>query len=261
MASSKQHGRRSAGAERLAEISVILPTRNERRHVPAFLASLHPMVELVVVDASDDGTAELVHKLRPARTVIIESRAGIAPARQVGARAASGSWLVFTDADVHFDPGYFRYLASAVESDAFYGPKHAMARFAFYNKLFNGGQRLSHRLGVPAASGSNMGVRRAVFESVGGFRLDLPVNEDTEFMMRVRRGGFRVDYVRRLAVRSLDDRRLHWGVARKLLHTIGRNFLLWLSLSVPVPARWLRSDWGYWSVRYARRPDLRDISS
>jgi len=254
-------GRRPAEAERLAKISVVLPTRNERRHIPAFLASLHPLVELIVVDASDDGTAELVQQLRPSRTVVIQSRAGIAPARQLGADAASGAWLVFTDADVHFDPGYFRYLASSVAADAFYGPKHATARFAFYNKVFNGGQRLSHRMGIPAASGSNMGVRRDVFVRAGGFRLDLPVNEDTELMMRVRHRGFRVDYVPRLAVRSLDDRRLHWGVARKLLHTLGRNLLLWLSLSVPVPRRLLRSDWGYWSMRHARRPDLRDLST
>lgn len=246
----------NTSAQRIAAISVIVPTRNERGHMRHFLASLHPAVELVVVDAGDDGTAELIQRLRPARTLVLRSPAGIAPARQLGACAASGEWLVFSDADVHFDPGYFRFLASSVDGDAFYGPKHATARFALYSRLFNTGQRLCQRLGIPAASGSNMGVRRAVFDSVGGFRLDLPVNEDTELMMRVRRAGFRVEYVRRLAVRSLDDRRLHQGVARKLLHTLGRTALLWLNLLIPVPGRWLRSDWGYWRLRHANRPDL-----
>lgn len=83
-----------------------------------------------------------------------------------------------------------------------------------------------HRLGIRAASGSNMGVRRDVFMRVGGFRMDLPVNEDTELMLRVQRCGFRVGYVRCLAVRWVDDRWLDAGVARTLTHTLSRNLLL-----------------------------------
>jgi glycosyltransferase involved in cell wall biosynthesis len=251
----------SGVTQQISRISVIVPTRNERNNVPHFLPSLHAHVELVVVDGSSDGTDQMIRKIRPHNTVVLRSDARIAQARQIGAEAASGDWLVFTDADVRFEPGYFGTLAALDDVIAFYGPKYATAQFSGYNRIFNAGQRLIHRLGIPAASGSNMGIRRDVFLRVGGFRLDLPVNEDTELMMRVQRRGIAVTYVRGLAVRSLDDRRLHRGVTRKVLHGLARNALLWLNLYVPIPKRWLRHDWGYWREAHARRADIRDVSA
>jgi glycosyltransferase involved in cell wall biosynthesis len=244
---------------KLEEISVIVPTRNEAHNIPHLLASLHPSVELIVVDASSDGTPAIVERLRPERTRIIRSEAKIAPARQIGAQAARGRWLIFSDADVRFEPGYFERLAMMGEAAAFYGPKYATGAHPYYSQFFNAGQRAIHRLGIPAASGSNMGLRREVFASIGGFRLDLPVNEDTEIMMRARRHGYDVAYVRALAVRSFDDRRLRLGVIRKLAHTVVRNLLLLINLYIPLPQRWLRHDWGYWSKRHAHRSDLRDV--
>ncbi len=235
----------------LQTISVVIPTRNEERNIVAFLATLHPAVELVVVDASDDHTDQLIMAIRPVRTTVIRSRAGIARARQIGAEVAQGRWIVFSDADVGFEPGYFSFLAQHISGDAFYGPKYSTATYRRYSQLFNASQWAFHRLGIPAASGSNMGLRREVFERVGGFRLDLPVNEDTELMMRVQRWGFRVDYIPELAVRSLDDRRLAHGVARKIVHSLSRNTLLFVSGYIPIPRRWLCHDWGYWSIRNA----------
>jgi glycosyltransferase involved in cell wall biosynthesis len=240
----------------LNDLSVVLPTRNERSNIGAFLASLHPAVELVVVDASDDGTDELIQQIRPDRTLVIRSDARIARARQIGAQAARGSWLLFTDADVRFEPGYFARLAHHGVAQAFYGPKHATPAYPRYSQFFNACQRTIHRLGIPAASGSNMGLHRNMFEQVGGFRLDLPVNEDTELMMRVRRYGAHVAYVRELSVRSLDDRRLNRGVLLKTLHSLSRNTLLFINLYIPLPRRWLCHDWGYWNMSHAHRTDL-----
>jgi glycosyltransferase involved in cell wall biosynthesis len=240
----------------LHDVSVILTTRNEAHNIPLFLASLHPAVELVVVDASDDGTDVIIEQLRPDRTQVIRSSAHIAPARQIGAQAAQGKWLLFSDADVCFEAGYFHYLVYHVKGDGFYGPKYATPAYPHYSRFFNACQRTIHRLGIPAASGSNMGMRRDVFEHIGGFRLDLPVNEDTELMMRACRQGFRIEYERRLSVRSIDDRRLDRGVALKTLHSLSRNVLLYVNLFIPLPRRWLCHDWGYWKISHAHRSDL-----
>jgi len=230
----------------LSQVSVVIPTRNEAQQVAAVLQALPPEVELVVVDASDDGTDRLVEALRPRRTQVIRSAAGIAAARQIGAQAATGEWLLFSDADVRFEEGFFARLPSRLDGDAFYGLKRATARYPRYGPWFNAAQRLLHALGVPAASGSNMAVRRTVFESVGGFRQDLPVNEDTELMMRIARRGYRVGCCPELVVRSLDDRRLDRGLVLKSLHSLGRGLLLWFDLRCGLPAAWLRHDWGYW---------------
>jgi glycosyltransferase involved in cell wall biosynthesis len=245
----------------LKTVSVIIPTRNERRNIAAFLHSLHPEIELIVVDASDDGTDTLITQLRPFRTRIVRSPIRIAPARQIGAGVARGDWLIFSDADVTFEPGYFDYFARHATGDAFYGPKYATTDHPHYSQFFNACQRFCHRLGIPAASGSNMGMRRSVFERLNGFCLDLSVNEDTELMMRARRENVQVDYVRQLAVRSIDDRRLDRGVVFKTLHSLGRNVMLFINLYVPLPKRWLRHDWGYWRIRNAHRSDLRDVST
>lgn len=241
----------------LSDISVIIPTRNEAHNIGACLATLPDEIELVVVDASDDGTDRIILQHRPERTRIIRSRARIALARELGAQTASGRWFVFSDADVAFEPGYFTHLVHHLPpgADAYYGPKHATAAYPRYSQFFNASQRAIHAFGIPAASGSNMGIRRDVFHRAGGFRLDLPVNEDTELMMRVSRRGFRVVYVPELAVRSLDDRRLDGGVVLKTLHSLSRNMLLFCNLSLPLPRRWLNHDWGYWRISHANRTD------
>jgi glycosyltransferase involved in cell wall biosynthesis len=239
----------------LDTISVIIPTRNEAVNISKFLASLPNEVELVVIDASDDGTDVIVEQQRPFNTQVIRLPLRIAAARQMGGQVARGDWLVFSDADVAFESGYFQYLANYVKADAFYGPKYATDTYRHYSQFFNGSQQALHAFGIPAASGSNMGMRRDVFLASEGFRLELPVNEDTELMLRIQHNGYRVAYVKKLAVHSLNDRRLDRGVVRKTLHSISRNILLLTNLYIPLPRTWLNHDWGYWSISHANCSD------
>jgi glycosyltransferase involved in cell wall biosynthesis len=228
--------------------SIIVPTKNEAALIGAFLAALPGSVELIVVDASDDDTPAIIERLRPQNTRIIRASAGIAEAREIGASAAHGDWLIFSDADVRFAPGYFDRFTRYTDADAIYGPKYATAAYGWYSCIFTGGQRLMHHLGFPAASGSNMAVRRDVLTSVGGFRCDLPVNEDSELFLRLAHRGYHVVFAPDLAVHSLDDRRLQRGAVRKLLHSTTRCALIALGMRMPLPQRLLRHDWGYWRM-------------
>ncbi|NWG22168.1 MAG: glycosyltransferase [Chloroflexi bacterium] len=229
-------------------LSVIIPTRNEAALIGAFLADLPERLELVVVDASDDDTPAIIERLRPRNTQVIRSPAGIAEAREIGAAAARGDWLLFSDADVRFAPGYFDRIQRYAAADAVYGPKYATTAYRWYSHAFTRGQRLAHMLGLPAASGSNMAVRRRILDAVGGFRRDLPVNEDSELFLRLAHRGYRIVFAPDLAVHSLDDRRLRRGAARKLLHSTARCALIALGLRMPLPQRLLRHDWGYWGA-------------
>jgi len=232
----------------ISPLSVVIPTRNEAALIGGFLAALPAPVELVVVDASDDDTPAIIERTRPHNTRIIRAPAGIAEAREIGAAAASGDWLIFSDADVHFAPGYFDRFTRYTNADAVYGPKYATTAYQWYSRIFTGGQRLAHTLGFPAASGSNMAVRRKVLTAVGGFRCDLPVNEDSELFLRLAHRGYHIVFAPDLAVHSLDDRRLRCGAARKLVHSTARCALIALGMRVPLPQRLLRHDWGYWST-------------
>lgn len=83
---------------RIEDLTIILPTRNERNNIRAFLASLPEDAQLIVVDASNDETPQLVRDIRPRNTTIIQQPCNVVAARQIGAEAANTPWLLFTDA-------------------------------------------------------------------------------------------------------------------------------------------------------------------
>jgi glycosyltransferase involved in cell wall biosynthesis len=226
------------------DITVILPTRNEEKNIGAFLASLPEACSLIVVDAGDDRTAELAAELRPARTHIVRLRSTIPEARQLGSELAKTEWLLFTDADVVFPSGYFEGLSAYEAYDCLYGPKLSRDRFHRYYRAFAFGQRLSHSLGIPAVTGSNLLVRRRVVMDIGGFDPELVCNEDSELGWRIKRSGYRIVFAPDLPVYATDHRRLERGIWRKTSHSVFRCLLLHYDL---IPVRWRGRDWGYWS--------------
>ena len=61
----------------LANLSVIVPTRNEAHNIGRLLASLPAAVRLRVVDASEDETVRRVQKLRPRNTTVLRNAANV----------------------------------------------------------------------------------------------------------------------------------------------------------------------------------------
>ncbi len=102
---------------KLTELTVIVPTRNEEKNIPRFLASVPEAVELIVVDASEDRTVEILKRERGSPLRVLRYYGNISQARQLGADSARTPWLLFSDADVEFPPGYFpRVLGHEGES-------------------------------------------------------------------------------------------------------------------------------------------------
>lgn len=225
------------------DVTIIVPTRNEVANIPAFLASIPPAVRLIVVDASDDETPDLIERLRPHNTQVLRRPTKIAEARQIGAEAAQTEWFLFTDADVIFAPDYFDHLTPYAHLDVVAGPKLSRDQYIEYYKWFSRGMQLLTNLGIASASGSNVLVRRRAFFDSGGFDLGLTVNEDSELAWRIQRHGFRVGFAPDLKVYARDHRRLNRGRTKKTLHTFVRCFLLYTGL---MPKSLRRKDWGYW---------------
>lgn len=228
---------------RLDDVTVIVPTRNEQSNILAFLESLPDRVSLIVIDASQDATLELVQRQRPAHTLVLRHPGNVAEARQVGAEAARTTWLLYTDADVVFAPDYFERLEGYHGYDVLYGPKLSSDEFAGYYRWFARGQQLLHWIGVPAASGSNLLITRHALFAAGGFDLRLSCNEDSELVWRVKWRGYPALFARDLVVYARDHRRLRRGRARKTMHSVIRCALLFSDL---MPDRWRDWDWGYW---------------
>lgn len=239
----------------LDAVTVIVPTKDEKENIERFLASLPVTVHLIVVDSSTDDTPEIVERVRRQRTTVVRESLSIPEARQRGAELAATEWLLYTDADVAFDDGYFEHLRDLrVGNDVggIVGTKATLEGFDTYHRWFRRGQRALHAVGVPAATGSNMLLRARVLRDIGGFDPSLTVNEDTEVMFRVRRFGYDVAFAPELVVRAFDHRRLEAGLARKIIHGAIRNTCLYFGI-------WDRqvraSDWGYWGTAHATRTD------
>jgi len=98
-------------------VSIVVAARDEAHTIEAGLASLlaqdHPDFEVIVVDdRSTDGTGEVVHRLALSDPRVRCVRVDVLPpgwlgknhALARGAELASGRYLLFTDADVVFEP-------------------------------------------------------------------------------------------------------------------------------------------------------------
>ncbi|MFN0071533.1 MAG: glycosyltransferase [Chloroflexota bacterium] len=229
-------------------MSVIVPTKNERENLPSFLESVPDDVEVILCDASDDGTPDLARVLRPRNLEVVAGQGSIAHARNQGASYAHGDLLIFTDADVQFGAGYWRLPRGTPPWDGLFGPKLSQGQFAeYYRSVASGQANMWQLFGIAVASGSNMIIRREVFHELGGFRPRLPCNEDTELFLRAGRLGYDIHFDEQLVVWATDHRRLARGVTRKSLHSLSRSLLLYATCRRVRLPRILRHDWSYWS--------------
>lgn len=102
-------------------LSVVIPAHNEQRVIEKCVKSLmaqnYPDLELVfVLDRCTDSTEEIVRKITAGddRVDIIDNEwcpddwAGKCFAAHQGSRAATGQWVLFSDADTVFDPNLCR---------------------------------------------------------------------------------------------------------------------------------------------------------
>ncbi|AOS44366.1 Poly-beta-1,6-N-acetyl-D-glucosamine synthase [Lacunisphaera limnophila] len=102
-------------------VSLVIAARNEGKTlgaaVPTMLALDYPDLELIAVnDRSEDDTGAVLEKLAAADprlrvvtvTALPEGWIGKNHALHTGAIEAAGEWILFTDADIHFQPDTLR---------------------------------------------------------------------------------------------------------------------------------------------------------
>ena len=208
-----------------AEISVIIPTRNEELALPGTLRHLLGQeggFEVFLVDGgSSDGTLGVAERWREIfrnsgrRLVVRGSEPGRAVQMNLGAREAEGDVLLFLHADTHLPEGAIRRIRKLLDDHRIIGGGFAH-RFqeknpwlwwvSLYSTLRGARRRFFY-------GDQGLFVRRAVFESLGGFRL-MPFLEDLDFAKRLRRSG-RVGFIP-LPVRTSGRRFLQVGFLRSL---------------------------------------------
>jgi glycosyltransferase involved in cell wall biosynthesis len=178
-------------------VSVVLPAFNEEKLLPAALAAVRAASaaftsrgwawECVVCDNnSTDGTAAAARAA--GATVVFEPVNQIGRARDAGARAATGEWLVFIDADSTPSPALFASIAERIASGRVLGGGSTVElepgtpRYArFVCGLWNLWSRLAGW-----AAGSCVWVEAEAFRAAGGFGTEYYAGEEVFLSRRLK---------------------------------------------------------------------------
>jgi glycosyltransferase involved in cell wall biosynthesis len=179
------------------KISVIVPAFNEEKFIARSLrkikaandafTSLGWQSEVIVCDNnSTDRTAEKAGAA--GATVVFEPVNQISRARNRGASAASGDWLVFVDADSYPSRELFADLAVVIQSGDCLGGGAVvkMDRAAGWTRVFIPLWNLISRVKRWAA-GSFIFCEGGVFRELGGFSRELYAGEELDFSERLKK--------------------------------------------------------------------------
>ncbi|TCU73595.1 glycosyl transferase family 2 [Bradyrhizobium sp. R2.2-H] len=193
--------RAPAGLRRLlpansVAVSVVIPAKNAAAYVGETLASALTQGDvgevIVVDDGSTDDTVAIVRAMRDPRLRLLHNdAAGVSAARNLGARHASGEWLLFLDADDRLRPGAVAALLSAAR-----GAPRAILVYGDYNTIDGEGRQIGRRdllkgrrkpsgdvlvqltAGNFIVNGGIVLTRADAFRAVGGFDVSLRYCED-----------------------------------------------------------------------------------
>lgn len=225
------------------KVSIIVPAFNEERLLGESLAQIKSAAsaftrhgwatELIVCDNnSNDRTAEIARAA--GALVVFEPVNQIARARNRGAAAATGDWLVFVDADSRPSAGLLGEVAEEIQSGRCLagGATVRMDEKYWPAEFFTGLWNFSSRMGRWLA-GSFIFVDAAAFEELGGFNNKMFAAEELDLSKRLKRlsretGRRMVILHRHPLVTSARKMRLYtiWDHLKLLVHVVfDRNAL------------------------------------
>lgn len=176
------------------QLSIVIPTFNEEKLLGRCLAALAAAVaslagrgwahQIIVCDNnSTDATAAIARAA--GAEVVFEPVNQIARARNRGAAAARGEWMLFLDADCVPSPALLAELARVLASGRVIGGGAPVALEADGRRLtalWNAISRLTRW-----APGGFLFCEAAAFRALGGFSEELYVSEEIDFSRRLKR--------------------------------------------------------------------------
>lgn len=202
---------------RPARISVVIPVLNGATTLPFQLGALAAQKydgdwEVVVADnGSTDGTADVsqsfADRLPALQVVDASAERGINAARNAGASAATGDFLLFCDADDQAAPGWLAAMAAAASDADLLGGR--LDDVTLNDSVVLRWRPNTAEVGLPVALGflpfavgANLGVWADVIADVGGF--DAAYRRggtEVAFCWRAQLAGYRLAFVPDAVVR------------------------------------------------------------
>lgn len=188
--------------------AVVVPARNERSTLPGCLSAAVtaalcvpvPVTVVVVLDASDDGSADLAGRFGPDVHFVGVDAHNVGAARHAGFRyirtlheSEAHCWYATTDADSRVDPDWLARQLDA-SADMVLGVVRVADWRGHHPKVVHRYLRGYHRGDASDhrhIHGANMGFSAAAYWRVGGFR-PLATGEDVDLVGRFEAAGCHV---------------------------------------------------------------------
>ena len=219
-------------------ISVVVPCYNVASEVTALLSCLATQNfdqpwEIVFADnRSTDDTVSVIEQfdgeLPPYKIVSAPDIAGAGYARNVGVDQCDAPYIAFCDGDDEIPQDWVRKMYAAVAEYGFVGCR--IEETAFTKKKFaglmGGDVGGSYSLGfLPFTGAGAMGIRKDIFQEVGGFNSHLRYCEDIDLCYRVQLSGHalyvdssnKIFYKARETEWALLKQRFKWGRYEKVI--------------------------------------------
>jgi glycosyltransferase involved in cell wall biosynthesis len=181
-------------------LAVIIPCRDDR-HLPATLDSLgaqesSPPFEVIVVDASGEELVDTLEVWRNRLDIrVVRGAWGATPGanRNTGVAASNASLLLFIDADDVVNGSYVRSMAEALQSHPVVCSTVEMNQLNPWNPGGTHPQQTGLIKGefsfLPFAGAGTMGIRRSLFEEIGGFDALLRRYQEADLCWRIQLSG------------------------------------------------------------------------
>lgn len=191
------------------KFSVIIPVYNRPQEIKELLESLshqnYTDFEVIVVEDGSSLSSKHVIDTFAGRLNLKyyeKNNSGPGQSRNYGADRSQGEYLIILDSDVIVPAGYFDAVCAELRSnpsDAFGGPDRADASFTPMQKAINysmtsffttGGIRGGKKkMDTFYPRSFNMGIRREVYEALGGFS-KMRFGEDIDLSIRIFKNGY-----------------------------------------------------------------------
>lgn len=183
--------------------SIVIPTLNEEKYLPFLLDDLakqnYTDFEVIVIDAqSEDNTLAVARQFQKKLSIFtfLSTKKNAGAQRNMGGQKASGSWIIFMDADnrlpTYFLEGIKYQLSKQKNTDVFttlLEVTESEAKYKTFEQALNFGLILIRLLDKPGAYGALIGCKKSVLKVVQ-FDEALIFSEDGQFVNNCHQAGF-----------------------------------------------------------------------
>jgi len=181
------------------QLSIIIPVFNESRIINSTIVHLSKLtfsgsLEIIVVDGNPLGNT--INAITNSGIIKIIGRKGRGSQMNIGAAAASGDVLLFLHADTLLSPDALDQIIATFQLHDIVGGAFDLevkSKKRIFRLIERAASIRSRLTRVPYGDQAIF-LKKGFFDQIGGFK-DIPIMEDVELMLRVKKAGKKIKFI------------------------------------------------------------------